>query len=280
MTSAGPTHIEHAAVAAGALGQALDALGLRPRVGKHLITAAEPAILAALQARAPGWKVAAVAWQRACESWWALAEGALDVCWAEAIRRRGRGIEVEDLAQEGLVGAYLAAQRWEPDRRVAYRQIVGVYVRRQQDRALARARIVATPVDVFHLEGHALRLREYLERRGRPFDLAAEMGVDRRQLELLEAAAVATSLEAPIGHEGFGRLADVLAAPEPEEHIRPLLDAAIERLEDPRQRRLLRLVLEGLRPEQIAFRLQVKRTRFFQLQRAAIDSLREVLRDA
>lgn len=280
MTAAQPTFIEHAAVASAALEQAVEALGLQlGRRGRYAVTAAEPAILSGIAQRGPGWETASLAWSRACESWWALATTARDVCWAEARRRTGRGLELEDLAQEGLVGAYLAAQRWEPERRVAYRQIVGPYVRRHQDRALARARAVATPVDVFHLEGRARRLREYLEHRGRPFDLAVELGVDRRHLEQVEATASVASLDAPIGPEAFGRLVDALVAPEPEEELRPILQAAIERLDDVRYRRLLRWVLEGLRPEQVAWRLKVKRTRFFQLQREAVAALCEVLRD-
>ena len=235
-----------------ALGRALDALGLVAVVrgrARYPVTAAETAIVAAIRERkAPGWAVANDAWTVACAGWWALADTALPVARAEA-RRRAARLPVEDLVQEGRVGLYRAAQRWAPGP-VRFDWFAGPYVRRAQERAIARSQTVCVSTWTAAQEARDRRLAAYEGRAS-------------------AAPRVSVSLDA---------LGDVAVEGEQEPAaIVGQLRAGIGLVEDPRLRGLLEALLAGDTPAEIGARLGVSRTRFFQLQTRAVGRLRALL---
>jgi RNA polymerase primary sigma factor len=134
-----------------------------------------------------------------------------------ARRHLGRGLPMEDLLQEGVVGLIRAAEKYDWRRGTRFSTYAVPWIRQSISQALANpSRLVRLPAPQ-HLEAERLARTErgLLERGAREprlADLAEATGMRLAAVERVRRAdAAVSSLDAPIG-EGGGRLSDVLAA--------------------------------------------------------------------
>jgi RNA polymerase primary sigma factor len=176
-----------------------------------------------------------------------------------ARRHMGRGLPMEDLLQEGVVGLIRAAEKYDWRRGTRFSTYAVPWIRQAISHALANtARLVRLPAPQ-HLEADRLARAErgLLERGGREpgaAELAALTGMKEAAVERVRRAdAAVASLDAPVG-EGGGKLADVLARTDDHEPIEVALAAerrravrrSIERLGGrDRDVMLLRFGLDG-----------------------------------
>jgi RNA polymerase primary sigma factor len=134
-----------------------------------------------------------------------------------ARRHMGRGLPMEDLLQEGVVGLIRAAEKYDWRRGTRFSTYAVPWIRQSISQALANtSRLVRLPAPQ-HLEAERLARTEraLLERGAREprlLDLAAATGMKPAAVERVRRAdATVASLDAPVGEAG-GRLADTLAA--------------------------------------------------------------------
>src|SRR4051794_17034882 len=139
-----------------------------------------------------------------------------------ARRYMGRGLSMEDLLQDGVVGLIRAAEKYDWRRGTRFSTYAVPWIRQAITHALANtSRLVRLPAPQ-HLEADRLARAErgLLERGREPnaAELAAATGMGEAAVERVRRAdAAVASLDAPVG-DGAGKLADVLASedePEP-----------------------------------------------------------------
>src|SRR3954471_14815538 len=132
-----------------------------------------------------------------------------------ARRYVGRGLPMEDLLQEGVVGLIRAAEKYDWRRGTRFSTYAVPWIRQAITHALANtSRMVRLPAPQ-HLEADRLaRAERGLLEQGRETTLAAlanATGMKQAAVERVRRAdAPVASLDAPVG-DGAGRLADVLA---------------------------------------------------------------------
>jgi len=133
-----------------------------------------------------------------------------------ARRHVGRGLPMEDLLQEGVVGLIRATEKYDWRRGTRFSTYAVPWIRQAITHALAStSRMVRLPAPQ-HLEADRLARaeRSILERGGREpslAELAAAAGMKEEAVERVRRAnATVASLDAPIG-DGGSRLGDVIA---------------------------------------------------------------------
>jgi RNA polymerase primary sigma factor len=132
-----------------------------------------------------------------------------------ARRYVGRGLPMEDLLQEGVVGLIRAAEKYDWRRGTRFSTYAVPWIRQAITHALANtSRLVRLPAPQ-HLEADRLARAErgLLETGREPSAaaLAAATGMKEAAVERVRRAdAPVASLDAPVG-DGAGKLADVLA---------------------------------------------------------------------
>src|SRR3954469_10306073 len=133
-----------------------------------------------------------------------------------ARRHVGRGLAMEDLLQEGVVGLIRAAEKYDWRRGTRFSTYAVPWIRQAISQALANTgRLIRLPAPQ-HLQAEQLARaeRELLERgAGEPgvAELARETGLpEPAVVRIRRADAHAASLDAPVG-DGTGRLGDLLA---------------------------------------------------------------------
>lgn len=207
----------------------------------------------------------------------------------------GRGEPLEDIVQVGFVGLLMAIERFDPDRGLEFSTfatptIVGEIKRYFRDKSWA----VRIPRRLQELNQRSRVTGDRLQvKLGRPpsvQELAEAMGVSSEQiLEAYEAspARQTVPLDSPgdaggEGAEGRG-LADRLGSDDENlerVEIRQLLDSAMAHL-TPRERQIMYLrFVEELPQSEVAKRVGISQMHVSRLQRAAVEHLRERLRDA
>jgi RNA polymerase primary sigma factor len=169
-----------------------------------------------------------------------------------ARRHVGRGLPMEDLLQEGVVGLIRAAEKYDWRRGTRFSTYAVPWIRQAISQALANTgRLIRLPAPQ-HLQAEKLARAErgFLERGGGEpgaAELAAATGIEEAAvLRIRRADAPVASLDAPVGDGGAGRLSDLLAeGREPAEVSlaaarRRTVRRSIERL-DGRDRDVMRL---------------------------------------
>jgi RNA polymerase primary sigma factor len=160
-----------------------------------------------------------------------------------ARRHVGRGLAMEDLLQEGVVGLIRAAEKFDWRRGTRFSTYAVPWIRQAISQALANTgRLIRLPAPQ-HLQAEKLARaeRDLLERgAGEPgvAALAAATGLEEAAVvRIRRADAPAASLDAPVG-DGGGRLGDLVTdGREPVEVSlaaaqRRTLRRSVERLED------------------------------------------------
>lgn len=213
-----------------------------------------------------------------------LVEGHTRLASHFARRYSGRGLSRDDLEQTALLALVKAADRFDPERGVAFatfasRSIDGELKRQFRDHSWS----VRPPraLQELHLDLRRAdeELTQELGRRPRLTDLAARLGVDEEAvLEAMEAGVAhhATSLDAPLD-EGTRTASDHLGTGDPGyEHTdgRLLVEDLLAGLPD-REREILQLrFYDNLSQEEIADRIGVSQSYLSRLLRRTLLDLR------
>src|SRR6266700_4937969 len=210
-----------------------------------------------------------------------------------AKRYAGRGVEMEDLIQEGNQGLLRAAEKFDPSRGCRFSTYATWWIRQAVSRAVGeQARAIRIPVHmvekIAQLERESRRLLQMLGREPTPDEVAAALGIDAQRVgELRQYAQETVSLQMPIGDEDDGsELGDLLedgdaAVPdEAAEHwaLRADLENALAVLST-RERRVLwlRYGLEDGRSHtllEVSQEVAVSRERVRQIEQGALEKLR------
>jgi RNA polymerase primary sigma factor len=146
-----------------------------------------------------------------------------------ARRYIGRGLPMEDLLQEGVVGLIRAAEKFDWRRRTRFSTYAVPWIRQAITHALANtSRLVRLPAPQ-HLEADRLARAErgLLEHGREPTaaELAAATGMNEAAVERVRRAdAPVASLDAPVG-DGSGKLGDVLSSEDDTQPIDVALSA-------------------------------------------------------
>lgn len=166
----------------------------------------------------------------------------------EARRHAGRGLDYEDLLQEGTRGLMEAMARFDPARGCRFSTIATPWVKKKIVEAIeSQARTVRIPRHVHDRAAEVARTRRRLEaesgREPAPDEIAAALGVGSDRVELaLAATREVASLDAPIVLDGETTRADLLPAAEAHDPYR--------RLEAEERREILARALASLTPRQ------------------------------
>lgn len=215
----------------------------------------------------------------------------LVVSMAHRYTRSGR-MSLDDLIQEGNVGLLTAVDRFDPRRGFRFSTYGSWWIRHAISRALSdRGRAVRLPVHVIELQSKLSKIRREFEREhGREPDLeelAALAEVPAAKVERL--GRVLLEREMPREHEGVERRGiDALADADPAVdtclesfQLEGALQTALEGLR-PMEAEILRLRFgldgrEGMTLREIGEMYSLSRERIRQIQRRALDTLRDGL---
>ncbi len=205
------------------------------------------------------------------------------------------GLPLSDLISEGNIGLMKAVERFDPNKGGKLSTYGSWWIKQSIKRALAnQSKTIRLPV---HMVDKIARMRrisnlltEELGRAPSQEELSEELGIPRRKLALLEAAAARpTSLNAPV-HEGeSSEVSDIIGdekAISPHDaleskNMHSELDELLQIL-DEREHRIIdaRFGLDGKTPmtlEEVGVEFGVTRERIRQVQNIALEKMRKAL---
>src|SRR5579871_2571961 len=209
-----------------------------------------------------------------------------------AQRYQGRGLPMEDLMQEGVIGLIRAAEKFNWRRGFRFSTYATHWIRQTILRAIANSgRSIRLPAYVVDTIGRLTHIRGELEnslgRTPTRAELAQAAGMPEEQLiELLQSMVEPASLDAPLGDEGERSLSEIIPAEEaqsPSARVfrHALQEEVVRALKSltPREQEVLRMRfgLNGYLPhtlEQIGKELHITRERARQLELQALEKLR------
>jgi RNA polymerase primary sigma factor len=209
-----------------------------------------------------------------------------------AQKYQGRGLPMEDLIQEGIIGLIRAADKFNWRRGYRFSTYATHWIKQTILRSIANSgRSIRLPAYVVDTIGRVARTRGELEstlgRQPSRAELAHAACMSEDQLtDLLQSIVDPVSLDAPIGEEGDRRLSEILPSDEYQSPsarvfrhaIHQELGRALKSL-TPREQDVLRLRfgLNGAEPhtlEAVGRELHITRERARQLELQALDKLR------
>jgi len=209
-----------------------------------------------------------------------------------AQKYQGRGLPMEDLIQEGIIGLIRAADKFNWRRGYRFSTYATHWIKQTILRSIANSgRSIRLPAYVVDTIGRVARVRGELEttlgRQPSRAELAHAACMSEDQLtDLLQSIVDPVSLDAPIGEEGDRRLSEILPSDEYQSPsarvfrhaIHQELGRAIKSL-TPREQDVLtlRFGLNGTEPhtlEAVGRALHITRERARQLELQALDKLR------
>lgn len=174
----------------------------------------EEALAAALRDRADTVLLARAssAWHAAQALRWRLAMSGMRVACREARRVPARGIAMEDLEQEGLLGLYGAAQRYEPGRGVRFAVYARWWVRAEITRCVQRAASFQISTASLEVVRNLRKLVSCEEQSGRSRTMAERaqsLGVSPTRLREALAASALRAVDEPEDDDGPSMLGEL-----------------------------------------------------------------------
>ena len=221
-----------------------------------------------------------------------LAEANLRLVVAVAKRFRGKGVELQDLIQEGNLGLMKAAERFDPERGCRFSTYATWWIRQYVMRCIAnQGRAIRIPVHLFDaiskMNRCTLTLRNQLCREPTDEEIAEELGTTAERVRYLRMVLLEPlSLNAECGEDEEYTLLDLVAsetAEDPEtltfnELRRERIQTALNTL-TPREKLVItmRFGLDDGRPktlEEVGCSFGLTRERIRQIEGKAIRKLR------
>ncbi len=204
----------------------------------------------------------------------------------------GRGVPLLDLIQEGCIGLLAAAKKYDYTKDCRFATYAALWIRQAVKRYLEnQSGIIRVPAHTAELirrvNGVRVQLRQSTGAEPTTQQIARQCGLDEEKvLRLLQLQPETCSLDAPVGEEDtMGVLLEDLQSPQPHQMlVRQALTQTLEKLLSmlsPRQSQVLRLhfgmedsVCYSL--EQIGVRLGISKERVRQIEKQAMDRLKEL----
>lgn len=163
-----------------------------------------------------GWSLDVATIVRGQQARQVMTEANLRLVVSVARRYLGRGLELDDLVQEGNMGLLRAVEKFDPNRGFRFSTYAMWWVRQAMTRSLAdQSRVVRLPAHLHELRNRITRTASDLQSRlGREptiGEIAAELGILPERVEELYAVTQSSvSLDRPVGEDEESTLADTL----------------------------------------------------------------------
>ena len=203
-----------------------------------------------------------------------------------------RGVEFQDLIQEGNIGLMRAVDKFEYQRGYKFSTYAHWWIRQAITRAIAdQARTIRIPVHMFEIINKLIKTSRALvkdfDREPTREEIACKMGLSVKKVrKILKIAQQSISLESAIGPEKDGHLGDFIEDAGTRSPIDAVIDldlmdqtTAVLRILDPREKEIIRMRFgigddQAHTLEEVGQRFSVTRERIRQIEAKALRKLR------